>query len=168
MNALQFDALIFELAVERDLVAGDVKMQLRNMARDDESLTEFIKPQKQRLANGQVVNIDFESQIDSLREQYEKAKPVQRQLMRLKARESQLRGDLYELLLGLEGIPEPGDIRDLVRYAEGLMQNPQPGAIREALDLYRDHRGNASDAVAHELYKKLNAEFEALYPPDEE
>jgi hypothetical protein len=168
MNALQFDSLLYELAIRQDHVSSDVKSHLRVMARDDSSLDDFLRPGKQQLPNGQVVNVTLEDNVDRLRESYAKARPVEQRNMDLRARESQLRGDLFESMLYLDTVIEPGDIRDLVRYAQALLQNPQPGAIAEALDLYRDAINHDTDLVGHELHKRLQAEFVALYPPDEE
>lgn len=165
MNALQFDALLFELAITQDHVAADVKLHLRTAARDTPELEEFIKPRKRQLPNGQLVNYTLEEQVDSLREQWGRARPVEKRVMQLRARESRLRGDLYEEMLLLD-VESPGDARDLLSYANGLIQNPQPGAIADALDLYGGH--TCTGTAGHELYKRLLADFESLYPPDKD
>lgn len=153
MNPLLFDELLYKLAIAEDLVSADVLSRVRKLAKDDPSLLEYTKAVPNRA--GQLVS--FETRVDAMRHQYSLARKLEKFVLELGARESGLRGRLQEALLDCT-VLEPGNVRDAVRYAQALGQNPQPGAIAEALDLLKEF-----GPAAHE---PLFAEFLALYPPD--
>ena len=158
MNAMQFDELMFKLAIEEDMTGVDAKTRLRVMARTDDSITPFLKNTQQRQPNGQIVNVGIEERLDNMREVWAGAAPIERGAIRLSAREQGLRGRLIEALLHLD-LSAPGDIRDALSMSQKLQQNPHPMALTEAIDFLVLAGFNVEDLRAEQL---------ALYPEDDD
>lgn len=164
MNTLLFDELLYRLAIEEDLVAADVKARLRTLSREEPGLADYLKPQQQRLSNGQVLSIGIEDRADNMRKVWAEARPVERAAIRLSALEQGLRGRLIEALLELN-LTAPGDVRDAVKQAQALQANQHPAVLTEALDFLRDAKYVPATGPT---LADLKAEAEALYPPDPE
>lgn len=156
MNNMRFDALLFRLAIDENLVSTEVTGRIREMQRDNEAMKRF-KPNDHAGEDGRPV-YGYVSRVDHMRKQWDVALPVEKAAIRLAALESDLRGELQDALLNLE-LSAPGDIRDATKQAQALSQNPHPGALREATEFIRDAGGDTTD---------YDARIDALYPPDPE
>lgn len=154
MNRMQFDELVYQLAIVEDLVSSDVHGRLRTLSRDDATLNEFLKPIPTQ--NGA---ISLAQRVDMMRKVWSEASPVERGIMRLTALESGLRGRLADALLHLE-LSAPGDLRDAMKQAQDVGGNNHPNALVEAIAFLRDAGYDPEKLAAFEATRL------ELYPPD--
>lgn len=151
MNRMQFDELVYQMAIVEDLVSTEVHGRLRAMSRDDATLNEFLKP-----VQTQGGPVSLAQRVDMMRKVWAEASPVERGIMRLTALESGLRGRLADALLHLD-LSAPGDLRDAMKQAQDVGGNSHPTALVEAIGFLRDAGVDVAAFEADQL---------ALYPVD--